>query len=342
MTRPRGRTLLVPEIGANHGGDVATAHSMIDALAAAGAECVKFQIYTAEELVADGDRMVTWGRGDAAVNEPLGAMFDRLSLPWGAFDELFAHARDLGMDPFATPFSREGLTKLLSLGPSRIKVASSDVGHLPFLHEVGSTGLPVMLSLGKSTLAEADAAVSALDASGCADLTLLHCVAAYPAPIVDANLNVLVTLRTAFPHCRVGYSDHTQGSVAAIVAVALGAEVIERHVTLDPARPGPDEWFSLPISEFAELNRLLDEAGSSLGSSRKVIAPSELAGRSNGTRSLVAASDLSAGTVLRPGDLKVVRPGTGLPPGLLNDIVGLTVQVDVPRNTPLTWQMFKG
>jgi sialic acid synthase SpsE len=333
--------LVVAEVGANHGGSVDDAHVMLEQLAVVGAQCVKFQVYKADDLVADGGRMVTWGHGARIVTEPLGAMFDRLSLPWTAFDGLFAHARSLGMEPFGTPFSEAGIARLVELGSTRIKVASSDVGHVALLRECAATGLPVILSLGKSTLAEADRAVETLAGAGCTDLTLLHCVATYPAQVEEANLRVITTLQHAFPQCTIGYSDHTQGRVAAIAAVALGARVIERHVTLDPTRPGPDEWFSLPIAEFGAFSTEIQQTRASLGDGRKVITPSEEPGRANGTRSLVAARDLTAGHVLEEADIKVVRPGTGLPPALLKAVLGMAVTVDVRRNTPLTWQFFK-
>jgi N,N'-diacetyllegionaminate synthase len=332
---------VVPEIGANHGGDVGTAHTMVEALSAAGAECVKFQIYSAEELVADTDRIGTWGPPGGGTEEAIGSMFDRLSLPWGALDELFAHVRELGMEPFATPFSVRGLDKLLALKVNRLKIASSDVGHRSFLREAAMTGLPIILSLGKATLADADLAVAALEDGGATDVTLLHCVAAYPAPINEANLLVLNTLRSAFPQCAIGYSDHTQGYVAAIVAVALGATMVERHVTLDPLRSGPDEWFSLPISEFASFKQSLEQAAASLGSSRKSVTPCELKGRVNGTRSIFAVRDLPTGWVLAEDDLKVVRPGVGLAPEHMTAVIGLPLKRSVAKNTPLDWQMFK-
>ena len=332
---------IVPEVGANHGGDVAVAHAMIDALAVQGADCVKFQIYTTHELVSDPERSVTWGQAPTTTTESIGQMFDRVSLPWGAYQELFSHARTVGLEPFGTPFSSAGLRHLLQLGVKRIKVASSDVTHVDFLRECAETGLPVILSLGKSTLAQADYAVTVLEDAGCPDITLLHCVSTYPAPADDLNMRVLTTLRQAFPSCSVGYSDHTQTFVAAIVAATLGAEMIERHVTLDHTQEGPDNWFSLPIHEFWDFSATVQEAQKSLGSGRKVISPSEEPGRLNGTRSVIAAHDLQVGDVIGPDDVKIVRPGTGLAPELLAAIIGMAVTADVPSNTPLTWSMFK-
>jgi len=332
---------IVPEVGANHGGDIDAAHTMIDALATQGADCIKFQIYTVGELISNPERLVTWGKAPNEIREPLGQMFERLSLPWSAYGELFAHAREVDLEPFGTPFSSAGLSRLLELGVQRIKIASSDVTYLDFLRECAQTGLPIILSLGKSTLAQADRAVAVLEDAGCSEITLLHCVAAYPAPIEDANLRVITTLRQAFPTCSIGYSDHTQSLVAPVVAVTLGAEMIERHVTLDPCEPGPDNWFSLPISEFTGFATMLKEARTVLGSGRKAISPSEKAASRNGTRSLIAARDLKAGDVITTENVKVVRPGTGIPPDLLEAITGLATTVDVPQNTPLAWPMLK-
>jgi len=332
---------VVAEIGANHGGSVQTAHRMIDALADQGCSLVKFQIYTADELVADIDREVRWGAPGFEVTQTVGEMFDSVALPWDAFDEVFAHVRERGMDPFGTPFSLAGLDRLMTLGTSRIKIASSDVSYSSLLVASAQTGLPVILSVGKSTLAEADLAVTTLEESGCVDLTLLHTIAAYPTPMNQANLRNITTLRTAYPNCKIGFSDHTQGMVASIVAVSLGAEMIERHVTLSQDMGGPDDWFSLPIGDFGDFAGALRDAQDSLGTTRKRIMQAEAQGRRTGTRSLFFACDLPAGTALRPEHIVVLRPSTGLPPGLEGDVVGFSLSCDVRKGEPLGWNMFK-
>lgn len=338
--QPPSGPQVVAEIGANHDGSVATAHEMVDHLAEAGCKIVKFQIYTASELVADKERIVTWGAPARQKHEPVGAMFDRLSLPWEAYDELFEHARELGMEPFATPFSVMGLEKAMSLRPSMIKIASSDVGYHELLAAAAETGLPVVLSLGKSTLSEVDDAVALLEKYRSGPVTLLHCVASYPAPVSEANLRFISTLKLMYPEHSVGFSDHTMSSVASIVAVAMGAVMIERHVTINPDLDGPDHWFSLPISSFATFQSELVDAAQSVGDGRKRISPSESSGRLNATRSLVATRDLTTGDILTNQDLVALRPGTGIQPKLKLALIGLTLTQDISRGTPLQWEMF--
>ena len=332
---------LIAEIGANHGGEPEIAHAMIDVLADQGCKYVKFQIYTAEELVADQNRQTSWGPTQSRTSGTVGDLFRSVSLPWESFPELFAHAREKGMEPFGTPFGLAGLEVLLGLDAKFIKIASSDVEYTPLLEACGESGKPVILSLGKATLANADDAVSVLENSGCQDLTLLHCIAAYPAPIAEANLRNIQLLKLAFPQNQIGFSDHTQDYTASIVAVALGATMIERHVTSDVNNDGPDDWFSLPLSKFSEFATALNGAKSSLGTTRKRIQASEKQGRLLGTRSLFAATDISPDTRIEPSHIVALRPRTGLEIRTADGILGLSVTRFIKKGEPLNWEMFK-
>lgn len=332
---------IIAEIGANHDGSVATAHNMIDAIAATGAKLVKFQLYNTEELVADRHRLVRWGPPGHQREEAVGVMFDRLTLDRSVFPELFAHARELGQVPFATPFCEDGVDFLMGLDVAMFKIASSDVTHLPLLRHAAGTGKPVVLSLGKSTLAEAAEAVDTLRDAGCEDLALLHCVASYPSPIEEMNLRILGTLKAVFPGCMIGLSEHSQGIVASLAAIALGAEIVERHVTLDRDAEGPDHWFSLTMEELAQLVDGGRQVKAALGSPQKHILACEAAGRTNATRSLIASRDLEAGTVLETKDIKIVRPGTGIQPRHVDTVVGMRLTYSVSANTPLQWSMFQ-
>ncbi|MEI5671782.1 MULTISPECIES: N-acetylneuraminate synthase family protein [unclassified Nocardioides] len=336
--------LLVAEIGANHDGDVVKAETMVRALAAQGAEAIKFQLYTAAELVADHDRDVTWGPAGRQRTEPIGPMFDRLSLPREAVRDLMALGEELGMVSFATPFSEDGVDYLESVGVPGYKVAASDVGHLPFLRHLARTGKPVILSLGKCTLSEADEAVETLLGEGVASLSLLHCVAEYPAPIDEMNLRAIPLLQQMYPEAVIGLSDHSLGSTAAIAAVALGAGIVEKHVTPSQDDDGPDHWFSLPIAEVGALTRALADAHLALGkpgSARKHVVGGEVAERRTAIRSLILARAMSAGERVTAEDVKIVRPGTGLAPRYLDAVVGMALSEDLPANTPLTWDSFK-
>lgn len=338
---PAHPPLFIPEIGANNDGDPDVAAEMLEELAQAGAKVVKFQFYTAAELVADGDRVTEWGPVGTRTRERVGDLFARLTLSRADLAELFTHARNLGLHPFATPFSEQGADTLAELGVPLFKVAASDVTHEPFLRHLGRLGLPVILSLGKCTLAEGDRAVDVLLSCGCPALSLMHCIATYPAPYDAMNLRVIPMLEQIYPDSPIGLSDHSIGPEVAIAAVALGASLVEKHVTLDRARIGPDHWFSLEIRDTAQFIRMLEHTHAALGSARKRVESCEIGGRDKAVRSITLACDVSAGTVLTPEHLKVVRPGGGLAPAFFDAVIGLPIQRDTPAHTALTWEHFK-
>jgi N,N'-diacetyllegionaminate synthase len=333
----RDGTTVIAEIGANHDGDKVKAHRMIDAVADAGASLVKFQLYTAAELVSDRDRVVRWGPPGREREETVGGMFDRLSVSREAMAELFTHARERGLVPFASPFSERGIDDLVALGAPLLKIAASDVNHLPMLAHAARTGLPVVLSLGKCTLAEADEAVRCLEENGCSELALLHCVASYPSPMEEMNLRVIPMLRAAYPECTIGFSDHSLGLTAAIAAAAIGARIIEKHVTLRREDEGPDHWFSLEMHELEALIRAVGGVDVAMGSSRKIVTGSEAVGRARATRSIVASRDLPAGTVLCAEDFAYVRPGGGIAPGHAQHLVGMKLSMPLRAMEQLAW-----
>lgn len=333
--------IVVAEIGANHDGSVDKAHAMLDAVAHAGVKAVKFQFYTSAELVADVDRVTTWGPPHRRVRESVGAMFDRLSLPADALADLFSHATSLGIVPFATPFSEAGADRLASLGMACFKIAASDVTHVPLLEHVARLHSPVILSLGKCALADADRAISALMENGCPSLAILHCVATYPAPVQELNLRAIQGLRAVYPEFVVGFSDHSLGVHAAVAAVALGARIVEKHVTLDREAVGPDHWFSLNMAELAELEVCCRDTYTALGHPRKRVLDCEEQGRQKATSSIMLATAVRSGDLLTRDHLKITRPGTGLDPALLNAILGMRVCRNYPANTPVQWEMFK-
>jgi sialic acid synthase SpsE len=249
--------------------------------------------------------------------------------------------RELGVMVFATPFSESGVEFLHGLGAPCFKIAASDVSHLPLLRAVAQTGKPVILSLGKCTLAEAEIAVETLFDAGCERLALLHCVAQYPAPIAEMNLSVIPALQHIYAECVIGLSDHSVGDTMGIAAVALGARVIEKHVTLSIDDEGPDHWFSLPIADFARYRKSLEDAFAALGGPRKRILTCEQGERRTSVRSLAAARAVAKGQPLTPADIKITRPGTGISPHLLEAVIGLRPSRDLTPNTVLTWELFK-
>lgn len=338
---PAHAPLLVAEVGANHDGSEAKAEAMLRHLVAAGAEAVKFQYYTADVLVSDPDRIITWGPPGRERREAIGPMFDRLSLSRDALARLFALGRRLGVIVFATPFDPQGADVLAELGAPCFKIAASDVNHLPLLRHVARLGRPIILSFGKCTLGEADEAARTLRESGARDVCFLHCVAQYPAPMEQMSLRTIPVLAELFPHAVIGLSDHSIGRAAPIAAVALGASLVEKHVTSSVNEEGPDHWFSLAVDEVGELRAQLREAHSALGAPRRGVIECEEQERRTSTRSLVTSRPVRAGQPLGPDDIKIVRPGTGLAPRYLEAVCGMRPTRDLPPNTPLRWEWFR-
>jgi sialic acid synthase SpsE len=332
---------IVAEIGANHNGDPLLAKEMIKAAAAAAVDAVKFQIYTSASLLADADRIISWGPPGKEKSEPIGEMFDRLALPPDSYEDLFSFAKSLGLIAFATPFSIEEAHFLAELNVPCYKIASSDVSYLDLLREVARYRKPILLSLGKSTLGEVDEAIRTLLSAGCEDLALLHCVAQYPAPINEMNLRTISALSAIYPECVVGLSDHSLGITPCLGAIALGAKIVEKHFTLDHHLEGPDHWFSSDLNEMRQLVKEVRLLESALGQPGKGILPCEKQERVTSTRSLVLKTGLKAGTAVTEENLKIVRPGWGIHPHDKEKIIGLKVQYDLPTNTVLKWDHFR-
>jgi sialic acid synthase SpsE len=334
-------TLVVAEVGANHDGDVERAHALIDAFAAAGAKALKFQTYTAAELVADPERPLKWDSAGDVREEPIGELFDRLSLPRDAMPELFAHARELGVAAFSTPFSPSAAEQIAAAGAAALKVSSADISYTDLLVACANTGLPVIASTGKATVGEVDQAVAELEGAGAATIALLHCVATYPAPPDELNLRAIETLRLSYPACVVGFSDHSLGTACTLAAVAGGARIIEKHVTYDSRAEGPDHAFSLEPEAFGQLVRDVETVDAALGTTRRGVRPSEEHERHVSTRSLVAGRDLPAGSAIDPDALVVLRPGWGIHPHDRDKVAGLAPPRDIPAGTVLTWDLLK-
>lgn len=330
---------MVAEIGANHDGDPKKAHRLVDEMADAGADAVKFQLYTAAQLVADSDRVVQWGPPGQQQREAVGKMFDRIALPRQAYPEIFAHCRECGMEPFATVFDPADIDFVLTLGQRLFKVSSGDVNYKNLLEAISGTGKPTLISGGKCNLGELIRAMEVLE-RGCVELCIMHCVAAYPAPVDEGNLRVLLGYAAQFPKAALGFSDHTQGLTCALGAIALGALVVEKHVTYDNEAVGPDHWFSATGTEFADLANQCRALYKALGSSQKKILPCEDSGAKFGRRSIVASRDLPAGHRLAHNDLAFLRPGTGIDPFDEDMIIGTVCKRNIKKNTLLSLVQF--
>ena len=317
---PLPRCLVIAELGVNHNGSVDEACTLLDAARVAGADCAKLQLYNAQALCS------RLHRPDEI------AMLDEYRLSDEEHASLCDYALQIGMPLLATPFDPASLELLIQLDLPVIKIGSGEVTHTPFLEEVAATGRPVILSTGGCEWSDIERAVETLRENGCERLSILHCVSAYPPSEEQLNLRVIETLRQAFPFANAGFSDHTVGVNAAPTAVACGAMIIEKHLTLDRAARGPDHTASADPNSFACLVRSIRRMESLLGSGEKHLQTCE------GTigRSIVAARDLPAGRVLTKGDLAFKRPGKGLRPYRWRELCGQTLQRDLPRDELIT------
>jgi len=331
---------IVAELGANHDGNPQRAYELIDIAAVAGADAVKFQTYSAAELVADPNRVVTWGREGQERSENIGCLFDRLALPRDAHKPLFTYAESKGLIAFSTPFSLDSVDFLNNLDVPLWKVASSDVRDKFLLEHLTRTGKPIILSTGKSTLPETSRAVDTLRA-GNVPFAVLHCLAQYPAPMDEVNLATIPAFQSIFPDAVIGFSDHTIGITAALGAVALGAKIIEKHITYDQDAAGPDHWFSSSPQEFKDLCREVRRLEVAIGGVRTGILPSEVRERETSVRSLVLKHGLRAGDVITGDVLSTKRPGHGIDPYDADKIIGIAVPRALAAGSVLTWEALK-
>ncbi|MEQ8436781.1 MAG: N-acetylneuraminate synthase [Ilumatobacter fluminis] len=325
---------VIAEIGVNHNGSVDTARRLIDVAADAGADAVKFQTFFADDLVTTAAEKAAYQARNTGNDESQHAMLTRLELDESEFRELSAYCVDRGIDFLSTPFGERAADLLERIGVSAFKVSSGDLTYHQFLAHLAEKGLPIILSTGMATLAEVDAALAAIDGVGPVPVALLHCVSDYPAAPETCNLAAMETMRRAFGR-PVGWSDHTTGAPIGLAAVALGASVIEKHITLDRTLHGPDHRASMEPDDFREYVAGIRDIQSALGDGIKRPHPDELRTAEVARRSIVAVRDLGAGSIVRSEDVAILRPGTGLQPSMLDLVVGCRLARDVPANRAL-------
>ncbi|MCF6735317.1 pseudaminic acid synthase [Blastococcus sp. KM273129] len=335
-----GAPWVIAELSANHDGSLQRALDTIDAIAATGAQSVKFQTYRAESMTLDSDGEPFRISGEHGLwgGRRLFDLYREAGTPYEWHAQLFAHARERGLVPFSSPFDAGAVELLESLDCAVYKIASAELVDLPLIRLVASTGKPVVLSTGMATLAEIEAALSAARDAGSGDLVLLSCTAAYPADPAASHLANIAVLREAFG-VPVGLSDHTPGIGVPVAAVALGAVAVEKHVMLDRDGGGVDSAFSLVPTELGDLVRECTAA-------RAAVAPAPRFGVRPGEeetarmrRSLWVVADVAAGDVVGPGTVRALRPGGGLAPARWDDVVGRPFARAVPAGTPLGWDV---
>jgi len=329
---------IIAEAGVNHNGDVNLAKKLIDAAKKARADAVKFQTFKAENVVtknaekADYQKETT-GRGSQY------EMIKKLELSEDDFRELAEYARERNITFLSSPFCKESVDLLDEIGVPAFKIASGEITNFPLLKHVSSKGKPIILSTGMATLGEIEEALKAIRSGGVKDIILLHCVTSYPAKIEDVNLKAIQTLKCAFK-LPVGFSDHTMGIAIPVAAVALGACVIEKHLTLDRKMLGPDHKASLEPHEFKEMVKAIRNAEKALGDGIKKPTEEERI-KKVARRSIVAKVSIPKGAVITTDMLDAKRPGTGISPKYMDIIVGRVARVNIKRGEIISWKMIE-
>lgn len=330
---------VIAEAGVNHDGVLARALRLVDAAVAAGADAVKFQMFRATELVTASARTAGYQKQPGVESQR--HMLSRLELSDGDFERVRTHCTKSGIEFLATPFGCRDVQRLLALNVHALKIASTDLNNVPLLHAAAETGLPLIVSTGAATADEMAAAVARLRQWGAGErLILLHCVSGYPTPLDAANLRAIATLQEVFG-LPCGFSDHTTSTQTGAWAVASRACVLEKHFTLDRAAAGPDHAMSLDPPGLRDYVSAIRDAQQALGTGRLGMTTLEADVRAVARKSVVAACDLSTGTVLRPEMLTIKRPAGGIEPDQLDALIGRQVAADVRCDTTLTWDMIQ-
>lgn len=328
---------VIAEMSANHLGQFDRALAIISAAKDAGADAVKIQTYTADTITIDHDGPEFRIKGGLWDGRTLYDLYREAHTPWDWHPRLFEHARKLGITLFSSPFDPTAIDLLEKLGAPAFKIASFEIVDTPLIQRAAATGKPLIISTGMAAMAEIEDAVTAARGAGDGGVILLHCVSGYPTPPEDSNLLRLRALAERFG-VLVGLSDHTMGTACAVAAVALGAVAIEKHLTLRRADGGPDGAFSLEPEEMRALVEESRIAFAALGTGHDARAPSE-SGNALFRRSLYVVRDVAAGEAFTPENVRSIRPGLGLPPKHLPDVLGRKAARAVKRGSPLAWDL---
>jgi N-acetylneuraminate synthase len=334
-------TYVIAELSGNHNQDYEEAVRLIHAAKASGADALKIQTYTPDTLTINSDAPpFQLGAGTIWEGKNLYELYGEAYTPWEWQPKLKKIANDLGMTLFSTPFDATAVDFLEEMGVPAHKIASFELCDTALLRKIASTGKPIIMSTGMSTLAEIDEAVTTLREAGAEELVLLKCTSAYPATPDEMNLRTIPHLAEAFD-VAVGLSDHTLDVAVPVAAVTLGACVLEKHFCLSRSQPGPDSAFSLEPAEFRATVDALRVTEKALGSVHYGVSPREAKSRVF-RRSLFVVADVKAGEPYTPENLRSIRPGYGLPPKHLEEVLGRRASRDVSRGTPLEWALVAG
>lgn len=323
------KVVIIAEAGVNHNGSLEMACRLADEAKRAGADYVKFQTGIPENVISVRAEQAEYQKHNTGTSESQLDMVRKIMLRPDDFKSLKEYCDSIGIRFLSTPFDLDSIDILKPLEMDLWKIPSGEITNLPYLRKIASMGQPVVMSTGMSRLGEVDDAVGVLLDGGLTldMITLLHCNTEYPTPYTDVNLRAMLTLRDAIG-CRVGYSDHTLGIEVPVAAVAMGAEVIEKHFTLDKTLPGPDHVASLEPAELKAMVSAIRHTEAVLGSGRKDVSPSERKNIAIARKSIIAARPISKGERFSHDNLTVKRPGNGISPMLWDTVVGL----EAPRD----------
>ena len=328
----------IAEMSGNHNQSLARALEIVDAAAKTGAHAIKLQTYTADTItINERNEYFT-------INDPkslwngrnLFELYQEAHTPWEWHPPIFKRAKELGLEVFSTPFDDSAVDFLDDLGVEAFKVASFENIDHPLLKKIASKGKPVIMSTGAATLSEIAESVQVLRENGCQDLVLLKCTSTYPATPENTNLNTIPVLRDIF-NCHIGLSDHTMGIGVPVAATALGARVIEKHFTLRRADGGVDSDFSMEPEEFSSLVIETQRAFQAIGRIQLTVQPAEEKNRMF-KRSVFVVKNIQKGENFTSENLRIIRPGFGIPPKYLDLVLGKTAKKDLKRGMPLTWE----
>lgn len=333
--------LIIAEMSGNHNQSLERAMEIVEATAKAGAHALKIQTYTADTMTLD------LKENEFSIDDPaslwkgrsLHELYQEAYTPWEWHDQIFNRATELGMIAFSTPFDESAVDFLEELNVPCYKVASFENTDIPLIRKVASTGKPLLISTGMATASELDESVREARAAGCRDLILLKCTSTYPATPDNTNILTIPHMRELF-QCQVGLSDHTMGVGTAIASVALGATVIEKHFTLSRMAGGVDSAFSMEPAEMESLVNESERAWQALGS--VVYGATEKEKNSMVfRRSIYVSANLRPGDILTRNNIRIIRPGYGLPPKFYGTLLGMSVKKQVAKGTPLSWDIVK-
>ncbi len=335
---PGHPTYFIAEIGGNFDGSIEKAKRLIDAAKAAGADCAKFQTFTADTIVSEGgfSKMTlhgvhgSWGR---TVSE----VFKDVEFPMEWHQEIAEYCKQVGIDFSTSPYFKEAVDLCADMNLPFIKIGSGEITWLEMIEYIAKKGLPIMLATGDATMSEIDEAVRTIEATGNKNLVLMQCITNYPSKIESANVNVLKTYQDAFG-CLTGYSDHSPGHVVALASVVLGGSVIEKHFTLDKTDKGPDHPHSMEPDEFKFMVDSIREVERAMGSTRKEVVEEEAETVYVQRRCLYAKRDLKVGQEITEEDIDVLRPALGIPPKYRKTIIGKHLNKDIPKGDPIFWE----